>query len=105
MINNINVQKFASAIQQTYKTMTEVSSNNLAQNIIENLDERLEVALLAWIEGEDIPDVAYGEYSISKILTCRNSHDYLMAIRMLSDYIKDPVEGKKQICRPILGRR
>lgn len=105
MVNNIDVQKLASAIQQTYKTMTEVSSNNLATSIIENLDERLEMALLAWIEGEDIPDVTYGEYSISKILTCRNSQDYLMAIRMLSDYIKNPVEGKKQICRPILGRR
>lgn len=105
MLQNINAEKLAEAIRQTYKTMNEVSSVNLAAQIVEGLDQRLESALLAWIDGEEVPDVSYEEYSISKILTCRNSHDYLMAIRMLSDYIKDPIEGKKQIRRPIRGRR
>ena len=105
MLQNINTEKLAAAIQQTYKTMNEVSSANLAVQIVEGLDERLEGALLAWIEGKEIPDVSYEEYSISKILICRNSQDYLMSIRMLSDYIKDPVEGKKQIRKPIRGRR
>jgi hypothetical protein len=105
MLHNIATERFAKAINQTYKTMNEVSSANLAAKLIEELDERLEAALLAWIEGKEIPDVSYEEYSISKILTCRNSQDYLMAIRMLSDYIKDSIEGKKQIRKPIRGRR
>lgn len=105
MLDNISIKRLAEAIQQTYKTMNEVSSANLAAQIVEELDERLKEALLAWIDGIEIPDVSYEEYSISKILTCRNSHDYLMAIRMLSYYMKDPVEGKKQIRKPIRGRR
>lgn len=105
MLQNIEVGKLAEAIRQSYKTMNDISSANLAAQIIEGLDESLKDALLAWIEGKEIPDVSHGEYSISKILTCRDSQDYLMAIRMLSDYIKDPIVGKKQIRKPIHGRR
>jgi hypothetical protein len=105
MLKSINKEKLSKAIQQTYKTMNETSSDNLASQLIEGLDEAVEEALDAWIEGKDIPDVSHGEYSLIKILTCRNSQDYLMAIRFLSDYIKDPVEGKKQIRKPIRGRR
>ena len=105
MLHNINADRFAEAIKQTYKTMNEVSSANLASKLISELDERLEEAVFAWIEGKDIPDVSHDEYSISKILTCRNSQDYLMAIRFLSDYMKDPIAGKKQIRQPIRGRR
>jgi len=105
MLQSINVEKLAEAIQQTYKTMNEVSSANLAAKLVAELDERVEDALSAWINGTEVPDIAHEEYSISKILTCRNSHDYLMAIQLLSAYIKDPEEGKKQIRKPIRGRR
>ena len=105
MLKNINTDSFAIAINQSYKTMNEVSSTNLASKLIAELDERLENAVSAWIEGKDIPNVSHDEYSISKILTCRNSQDYLMAIQLLSAYMKDSVEGKKQIRKPIHGRR
>lgn len=105
MLQNIDHQRFTEAIKQSYRTMTEDSSANLAFKLINELDEHVEAAVIAWIEGSDIPDISHEEYSISKILTCRNSEDYLMAIRFLSDYIKDPVEGKKQIRNPIRGRR
>ena len=104
MLQNVNAEKFAETLKQSYKTMNDVSATNLASKLIAELDERLEDAVLAWIEGKDIPNVSHDEYSISKILAYKNSHDYLMAIRFLSEYIKDPIEGKKQICRPIHSR-
>lgn len=105
MLHNINAGAFAEAINQTYKTMNEVSSANLAAQLIAELDEGVEEAVAAWIKGTDIPDIVHGEYSVSKILTCRNSSDYLQAIRLLSLYMTDPEKGKKQIRKPIRGRR
>lgn len=104
MLKDIEVSKLAEAINQTYKTMNEKTSLSLARKIIQETDERLEPAVAAWINGTPIPDINYGEYSISKILKCRNSTDYLMAIRLLSLYMTSPEEGLKQIRKPIRGR-
>jgi len=104
MLNNISRQYFSSAIEQSYRTMTDESSNNLAAQLIESLDISLEAAVNAWIDGVDIPNVSYEKYSINKILSIRNSSDYLEAFRLLSDYIKDPQAGEKRIWSPARDR-
>lgn len=105
MLQNIDQQKFAIAIKQSYKTMTEVSSVNLALQLIDLLDATLEEAVIAWIEGSEVPDIAFEKYSVNKILSIRNNSDYLEAFRLLSDYIKDPAAGEKRIWKPVRIRR
>ena len=105
MLKTINHQSFAEAIKQSYKTMTEVSSSILASQLIESLDTSLENAVKAWISGTDVQDVAFEKYSVNKILSIRNSNDYLEAFRLLSDYIKDPEAGEKRIWKPAHNRR
>ena len=105
MVNNIDLNTFTKAIHETYKTMNMTASENFAKKIIAETDARLEPALIAWINGTNIPDVSYGDYSIHKILTCRNSSDYLMAIQLLSLYMNSPEEGIKKIRKPIRGMR
>ena len=104
MLQNINHQNFAESIKQTYKTMTDVSSSNLAAQLIDSLDVSLEEAVRAWIEGKEIPNVTFEKYSINKILSIRNNSDYLEAFRLLSDYTQNPTVGEKKIWKPIRGR-
>jgi hypothetical protein len=105
MLKTIDKQQFADAIRQSYKTMTEVSSLNLAIKLMESLDESLEEAVKAWIEGKEIPDIATDKYSVNKILTIRNNSDYLEAFRLLSEYINDPQTGEKLIWKPVRDMR
>ena len=104
MLHNINHQEFANAIRQSYKTMTDASSFNLAAQLMESFDASLEEAVKAWIEGKEIPDTAFEKYSINKILSIRNNSDYLEAFELLSDYIRDPVIGEKRIWKPARNR-
>jgi hypothetical protein len=105
MLLSIDKEKFAEAIKQSYKMMNDVSSLTLATQLIESLDVFLEEAVEAWIEGREIPDVAFDKYSVKKILSIRNNDDYLEAFRLLSEYKKDSAIGEKQIWKPIRGRR
>lgn len=105
MLHNIDQQSFTTAIKQSYEMMTDVSSSNLAAQLIESLDTALEEAVKAWIEGAEIPNVVANKYSINKILSIRNNSDYLEAFRLLSGYIKDPAAGEKCIWTPARGRR
>ena len=105
MLNHIDIEKFALAIKQSYKTMNDISSANLASKLIETLDECLEEAVIAWIDGKEIPNIEVDKYSIDKILSIRNNSDYLEAFSLLSDYKQDAVFGEKQIWKPIRRRR
>ena len=105
MLQEIDHQSFAMAIKQSYKTMTDLSSSNLASQLTESLDASLETAVKAWITGNDVPDVAFGKYSINKVLSIRNNNDYLEAFKLLSDYINDPVTGEKRIWKPVRSVR
>jgi len=105
MLNNVDIEKFALAIRESYKIMTDISSINLATKLVETLDEELEVAVIAWIEGKEVPNIEVGKYSINKILAIRNNSDYLEAFNLLSNYKQDAFSGEKQIWKPIRGRR
>ncbi|MDR0918189.1 MAG: hypothetical protein LBM93_02915 [Oscillospiraceae bacterium] len=105
MLKNIDITKLTDAIKQTYKTSTEASAENIAKQLIEQLDILLEPALSAWIYGEPVPDITVDKYSVNKILKIRNSSDYLEAFKLLSEYKNDPVSGEKHIWKPIRGKR
>jgi hypothetical protein len=100
LLKTIDHGAFARAINQSYDTLSEVGSANLATRLIRDLNSMLEPAVEAWITGQDIPDVAAGQYSVNKILAIRNSRDYLETFRLLSEYIEDSAEGEKKIWRP-----
>lgn len=100
MLNSVDADAFAAAIKQSYKLMTDTSAANMAAQLIERLDESLEPAVTAWISGGDIPDIAAGKYSVTKILRIRGSSDYLDAFRLLSEYKQDPEKGERRIWSP-----
>lgn len=97
MLHSVDKNDFASAIKQSYKLMTDAGASNLATQLIQTLDSALEPAVSAWITGQDIPDIAAGQYSVTKILRIRRSSDYLDAFRLLSEYMQDHEEGEKAI--------
>lgn len=105
MLKNINKHEFASAIKQSYKLMSEMSAANMARKLIQSLDSSLEPAVIAWINGEPVPDVAVDQYSINKILIIRNNCDYLEAFKLLSEYKDNPTLGEKNIWQLIHGKR
>ncbi|MBQ7593732.1 MAG: hypothetical protein IJU48_05195 [Synergistaceae bacterium] len=100
MLKSINVNLFAKAIEQSYKFFDESRSLKLAEHLINSLDEELEPSVLAWINGEEVPDVEAGNYSINKILGIRNSSDYLEAFTLFTEYKLDPENGEKKIWQP-----
>jgi len=100
MLKTIDHHSFAVAIQRSSKNMTDVSSANLATQLIASLDASLEEAVKAWISGDEVPNVSFGKYSLTKILDIRNHNNYLEAFRLLTDYINDPVAGEKSIWTP-----
>lgn len=100
MLTSVDVNVFATAISQSYKLMNDTSAVNMAKKLIETIDSVLEPAVIAWIAGQDIPDISVGKYSITKILGIRNSCDYLDAFKLLSEYKLNPEEGEKNIWYP-----
>lgn len=100
MLNSVDANVFAAAIKQSYTLMTDTSASNMAAQLIEKLDESLEPAVIAWISGENIPDIAVEKYSIEKILKIRGSRDYLDAFKLLSEYKQDPEKGERGIWHP-----
>ena len=100
MLNSVDASAFAAAIKQSYKLMTDTSASNMAAQLIEKLDESLEPAVIAWISGQDVPDITVEKYSITKILKIRGSSDYLDAFKLLSEYKQNPEKGEKGIWSP-----
>ena len=100
MLNSVDVNTFAAAIKQSYKLMNDTSAANMAAKLIQTLDITLEPAVIAWIAGQDIPDITVGKYSVTKILGIRNSSDYLDAFKLLSEYKINPEKGEKSIWSP-----
>lgn len=101
MLNSVDKNTFATAIKQSYKLMDDASASNMAEKLIQTLDPILEPAVIAWIEGQAIPDITAGKYSVTKILGIRNSKDYLDAFKLLSEYKLNPEGGEKSIWHPI----
>lgn len=105
MLQNINQHEFASAIKQSFILMSEMSAKNMARKLIHSLDSSLEPAVIAWINGEPVPDIVVDQYSINKILKIRNSCDYLEAFKLLSEYKENPTLGEKKIWQLIRDKR
>lgn len=100
MLKNVDIEKLADKIKESPNKMIQIFADDKAKYLVAEMDEILEPAVLAWIEGREVPNISYGEYSISKIMAYRNTTYYLMGMEYLSDYIKDPERGKERIHMP-----
>jgi hypothetical protein len=121
MLKNIDLEKFIKAIDiEDEIDGTEYghdSNCKYAKMLINLINEILEPGVLAWIEGEELPNLSYEKYSISDIMTRRGSKDhvltykddksyitiyknregYINAIRLLSIYMMSSELGEKLI--------
>jgi hypothetical protein len=127
MLKNVDIKKFVKAmdiddeINDRHRPKEGYSSNyEFAKMFINNIDESLEPGVLAWIEGKKLPNISYRKYSISDIMRCRGSEDYVLtykddqsyiiihkdrqdylnAIRILSTYMFDSNLGEMMIHAP-----
>jgi len=105
MLKNVDKDKLIAAISSYYKFQTEVSAIRLAEEYINTIDPIFEEAVQCWLEGLPILNVIIGEYSVNKVLSIRNSTDYLNVLKLLSVYKDDPVLGEKLIWKSIRGCR
>lgn len=100
MLKNVSLDAFSQAIEASYITIDKKSADNFARRLMESIDSEIEPAVLAWIEGSEIPDIGISKYSIKKILTIRNDMDYLEAFQLLTEYKHNPDLGEKKIWTP-----
>ena len=106
----IDLNRFAQALMQSYPGMDEQAAQRYAQKYQERMHPMLQRCVENWIAGKRIENVAYapeGEngFSIQDIMSWRCNNDYLEAMLLLSDYINDPKLGKARILAPIRVHR
>jgi len=89
----IDMERFESAIRETYPHMTPDVAARSAELWIRSIDPMLYDALNCWIDKKPVPDVRHGEFSINRIVNLRADGDYLNAMILLSEYIRDPIAG------------
>lgn len=100
MLLNVSLEAFSKAISDSYSTIEEIDRKNVANQLMESIDGEIEPAVIAYVNGNEIPDIHIGQYSINKILAIRNNLDYLEAFLLLTEYKSDPVLGEKNIWTP-----
>lgn len=96
---NIDVNRFADALQREMPNMPRQAATTHAAALIDQTDPRLEENVLQWIEGKTISDLWFGKYSINAILELRRSQDFLDALDAMNLYLRDPKAGEARIWR------
>lgn len=100
MLLNVSLEAFSKVISDSYSIMKEIDTKNVAKQLMESIDGEIEPAVIAWVNGDEIPDIHIGQYSINKILAIGTDLDYLEVFLLLTEYKNDPVLGKKKIWTP-----
>lgn len=79
----------------------EAYAGNYAGRIESNLSPELYPVLEAWINGEEIPIVKVGKYSVDIVMQIAETDDFLYALMLLNDYLMDPEKGEAAIWSPM----
>lgn len=100
MLVNIDIRKFAEAIRKNYRHQTEASSFAYANEFCNDIDQHFEPLVQAWIEGEKLPVIREGPYTVGKIMQIQNTTDFLFALKLLNTYRENPGQGEEEIWKP-----
>ena len=100
MLKGIDQEKLAEVIRASYRFQTEQSSRSYAQEICSETDEMFSGLVQAWLDGEALPEVKVGKYTVKSIMNIRKTTDFLGALILLNEYKKDPVKGESAIWKP-----
>ena len=98
---DIDLNAFAAAIHRQYPGRTMAVCERYAKMWREEIDDSLQSALNCWISGKPVPNIKVGKYSIWDIMSIRPEDDWLQAILLMSEYIKNPVRGEARILQPV----
>jgi len=100
MLKNIDEKLFAETILASYKHQTVTSSRSYAAEFCRETDEMFEPLVQAWINGEKLPVIKVGKYSVGIIMQICGSTDFLRALKLLDLYKKNPEAGEEAIWKP-----
>lgn len=98
----IDMDRFKAAIREAYPTMAPAVADRYAQLWLSQIDPQLFGVLNCWINKTPISghDIQIGEFSVKRIVSIRADGDYLRAILLLSEYIRNPNAGRAKIFAP-----
>lgn len=96
MLNQRQIEKLAARYQEKHPFWNPVGCTQRARQLAAGLDPTLERALVAWLAtGEEQP-FTYGSFSLNAIISLHPT-DYLGAVELMKDYMKDPQLGESRI--------
>lgn len=90
MLKNIDANKFAEKLKKVYGRTNNDEIIRDVEDYISMIEEILEPAVLAWIEGREIPDIVYGEYSTREFFLRQPDIDFIYLMLIFSRYINLP---------------
>ena len=85
-------------LADNYPYWADHAHDQFAQEMIDNLDPRLEKSLTDYVLYNKESDYKYGEFSIFEIRRLRKCK-FLEAIMLMDKYLKDPTFGRSYILR------
>jgi len=99
MSNRIEKEQLKETMKESYPFWPEELLQQQAKEYMEVLDERLEDILKEYIKNGRQRDFEYGEFSVLFIQALRHNCPYLEAVKLMSEYLKNPKSGKAHILR------
>ncbi|MCR4642139.1 MAG: hypothetical protein K5697_08940 [Lachnospiraceae bacterium] len=99
MFHTITLAEFVSSLSEEHPTWNREAIIQEAQNDLENWDERLEPAVIAYIREGRRTDFRLGDFSILMIQALHYNCGFLTAAGLMDAYLKDPKNGKALILR------
>ena len=95
----IQKEQLKEAMKEIYPFWPEELLEKQAAEYMEELDERLEDILKEYLESGRQRDFEYGEFSVLFIQALRHNCPYPEAVKLMSEYLKNPQIGKAHILR------
>ncbi len=99
MLANTDIRALTEAILTTAPQMSAELCGGYAERLISETDERLEINVRQWMDGEPLTDVWIGGYCIGMVMQIRGNKDFLGALDAMNAYAKDPAVGELKIWR------
>jgi len=98
MLQKITADQLVQLFRREYPNWAETAWSTYALQLKNNLDERLEDAIVSYAADGTEVDFYQGEFTVMEIRRLRRC-GYLEALMLMDEYLKNPVKGRMRIMR------